>query len=88
MYQPYHHSILVRGDVHRVRISDIQLLQFFGRRVAIREGSLPFKIVDEAIIDLLNDKPYQRQPAEHTRETGTANPNDTIILPLPINTHP
>ena len=91
VYQPYHHSILVRGDVHRVRISDVQLLQFFGRRVAIREGSLPFKIVNEAIIDLLRDKPYQRHSSPVSEEnagTQLGNPNDTIVLPLPINTQP
>ena len=93
VYQPYQHSILVRGDVHRVRISDIQLLQFFGRRIAIREGSLPFKIVQDAIIDLLNDKPYQQiqPPNQNQTDHGRAlppNPNDTIILPLPIATRP
>ena len=27
VYQPYYHEILTRGDVHRVRISEIELME-------------------------------------------------------------
>ena len=82
----YQHSILVRGTT-------IQLLQILCRRVAIREGSLPLKTVQDAIIDLLNDQPYQQHQLPHQNQTdhpGTllANSNDTIVLPLPIATRP
>jgi hypothetical protein len=27
VYQPYYHKILIRGDVYRIRISEIELME-------------------------------------------------------------
>ena len=32
VYQPHYHKILTRGDVHRVRIYEIELLEWYGKR--------------------------------------------------------
>ena len=40
VYQPYYHKILTRGDVHRVRISEIELMEWYGKRAHVRQSGL------------------------------------------------
>ena len=64
VYQPYYHKILTRGDVHRVRISEIELMEWYGKREHVRQsGLLSWGMVEKAIIDLLKDKPYMNASA-------------------------
>ena len=63
VYQPYSHNIITRGDVHRVRISEIELMEWYGKRAHVRQSGLAWGIVEDAIIDLLKDKPYMNARA-------------------------
>jgi hypothetical protein len=93
IYQPYYHKILTRGDVHRVRISEIELIEWYGKRAHVRQSGLSWGVVEEAIVDLLKDKTYMkasapRPPTTTPRTTATdrylrqINPNNTIVLPV------
>ena len=63
VYQPYWHKILTRGDVHRIRLSEIELMEWYGKRAHVRQSGLSWGEVEEAIIDLLRDKPYMQTNA-------------------------
>ena len=56
VYLPYIHSVLTRGNSHRILISDLQLLQWYSRRRNIRNSPLPYCIVNAAILNLLADR--------------------------------
>jgi hypothetical protein len=56
IYMPYTHSFLVRGNGHRVLISDLQLLQWYARRRDIRRNPLPYATVKDAVMDLLANR--------------------------------
>ena len=56
VYQPYYHKILIRGDVHCIRISEIELIEWYGKQAYIRQSGLSWGMVEEAIIDLFKDK--------------------------------
>lgn len=70
VYQPYQHSIVLRGSAHRVDVSPLQLMQWYARRREIRDAPVPFKVVEKAIIDLLKDR-------QTTTETSTEVEVDT-----------
>jgi hypothetical protein len=53
---PYTHSILTRGNGHRVVISDLQLRQWFSRRRDIHRNPQPYSYVCDAIMDLLANR--------------------------------
>jgi len=63
VYQPYWHKILTRGDVHRIRLSEIELMEWYGKRAHVRQSGLSWGEVEGAIIDLLRDKPYMHTNA-------------------------
>ena len=63
VYQPYWHKILTRGDVHRIRISEFELMEWYGKRAHVRQSGLSWGLVEEAMLDLLKDKPYMRASA-------------------------
>ena len=52
-----------RGDVHRVRIFEIELMEWYGKRASVRQSGLAWGIVEDAIIDLLKYKPYMNARA-------------------------
>ena len=56
IYQPYEHKVKVRSDVYKLNISTLQYLSWYGKRAALRERTLPFKQVSDAVVDLLNDR--------------------------------
>ena len=45
-------------DVHRIRISEFELMEWYGKRVHVRQSGLSWGQVEEAMLDLLKDKPY------------------------------
>ena len=53
IYRPYEHKVTVRADVHRINISELQLLSWYGKRAMVREQSLPYSVVKNAVIDML-----------------------------------
>ncbi len=73
VYMPYTHSTLVRGNGHRVLISDLQLLHWYSRRRDIRRNPLPYSIVADACMDLLAN-----------RSTPAISDTNTQILITPI----
>ena len=75
VYQPYYHKILTRGDVHRVRISKIELMEWYRKRAHVGQSGQSWGVVEEAIVDLLKDKPYMkasapRPPVEDNDDTS------------------
>ena len=63
VYQPYWHKILTRGDVHRIRLSEFELMEWYGKRAHVRQSGLSWGLVEEAMLDLLKDKPYMHASA-------------------------
>ena len=57
---PYRHDRLLRDDVHRIPISDVQLLMWYGRREEMRQAGLPFQVVRDAYVNLLPSDPRYR----------------------------
>ena len=51
IYWPYTHSLSVRSGVSKLEISDQQLLEWHGRREAMRNGSLPYVVFKIAFFD-------------------------------------
>ncbi len=47
VYQPYFHKILTRGDVHRVRISEIELMEWYKKRAHVRQSGLSWGVVEK-----------------------------------------
>ena len=56
IYRPYEHKVTVRADVHRIHISELQLLAWYGKRAMLREQSLPYKVVKDAVINMLEQE--------------------------------
>ena len=79
VYLPYTHSVLTRGNSHRILISDQQLLQWYSRHRDIRQSPLPYCVVQTAILYLLADRATPR--ATTTLVTPQTDPNDNITLP-------
>jgi len=85
VYRPYRHDRLLRDDVHRIPVSDVQLLMWYGRREEIRQAGL----VCDAYVNLLpsdqfeerettNNKGDQGQEkAESTRKKRKGKKHDT-----------
>ncbi len=82
IYMPYTHSFLVRGNGHRVLISDIQLLQWYSRRRDIRRSPLPYATVRDAVMDLLANRETPVTIDTNTQILITPALNDSDI---PIN---
>ena len=84
VYMPYTHSFLVRGNGHRVLISDLQLLQWYSRRRDIRRNPLPYGTVKDAIMDLLANRetPVQSDSNVQLLITPALDDADAPILPL------
>jgi len=82
-YQPYQHSIVLRGSAHRVNVSPIQLLQWYARRKEIRDAPLPYKVVENAVIDLLNKPlPVKEVSNGDTLTPVSLQPDHTLRLPI------
>jgi hypothetical protein len=71
VYQPYWHRILTRGDVHRVRISEVELMEWYGKRAYVRQSELAWGQVERAMLDLLKSKPYMHSNAPRPAEEDT-----------------
>jgi hypothetical protein len=74
VYQPYWHKILTRGDVHRIRLSEFELMEWYGKRAHVRQSGLSWSTVEEAIVDLLQHKPYMNA---RTPRPAVEEPTDT-----------
>eukprot|EP01036_Dinobryon_divergens_P035459 gene35459-biopygen28015 len=67
-------NFLVRGNGHRVLISDLQLLRWYSRRRDIRRSPLPYATVKDAIMDLLA---YRETPVHLDSNTQLLITDDT-----------
>ena len=76
VYQPYWHKILTRGDVHRIRISEFELMEWYGKRAHVRQSGLSWGLVEEAMLDLLKDKPYMHASAPRPATEGSEQDSD------------
>eukprot|EP01036_Dinobryon_divergens_P061786 gene61786-biopygen27880 len=84
VYMPYTHSFVVRGNGHRVLISDLQLLQWYSRRRDIRRNPLPYATVKDAIMDLLANRETPVQLDSNAQLLITPALDDTGDPILPI----
>jgi len=82
VYQPYWHRIIIRGDVHRVRISEVELMEWYGKRAYVRQSGLGWGQVEGAILDLLKDKPYMHsdapRPAVEDTDSAAEDPDHSV----------
>ena len=62
VYHPYDHKVRIRGDVYKISISTLQYLSWYGKRANLRETELPYRVVQDAVIDLLNDVTEDEDP--------------------------
>jgi hypothetical protein len=63
VYQPYWHWIITKGDVHRIKISEVELMEWYDKRAHVRQSGLGWKHIESAMLDLLKDKPYMHSDA-------------------------
>ena len=84
IYMPYTHSILTRGNGHRVVISDLQLLQWYSRRRDIRRNPLPYSYVRDAVMDLLANRETIVSTGPNTQLIITPATDDQGNAILPI----
>lgn len=88
VYQPYQHSIVLRGSTHRVDVSPVQLMQWYARRKEIRDYPVPYKVVSEAVIDLLSnrerppDAEQEKSPIDLSSPVSQPVVDHTLRLPL------
>lgn len=54
LYRPYYHDTIIRGSVYKIEITDTQFRRWYGKRIHMRESSLPFNIVQDAFINFSN----------------------------------
>ena len=88
VYQPYWHRIITRGDVHRKKISEVELIKCYGKQAYVRQLGLRWSQVESAMLDLLKDKPYihtnSPRPAVEDPEPPTDDdPDDKDNDPAP-----
>jgi hypothetical protein len=84
VYMPYTHSTLVRGNGHRILISDIQLFQWYSKRRDIRRNPLPYQHTKDSIMNLLADRETTAAYDDSTQllVTPATDENDNVITPL------
>lgn len=51
IYWPYSHTISERTSVSKLPITDLQMLKWLGIRETMRQGSLPFSVIRDAVHD-------------------------------------
>jgi hypothetical protein len=62
VYHPYEHKVKIRADVYKLNVSTLQYLAWYGRRANLKESTLPYRVVQEAVMDLLNDEDDEEDP--------------------------
>jgi hypothetical protein len=62
VFHPYDHKVRIRADAYKLNVSTLQYLSWYGRRANLKESGLPYRIVHEAVMDLLNDVEDEDDP--------------------------
>ena len=70
IYRPYRHDRLLRDDVHRIPVSDVQLVMWYGRREEMRQVGLPFQVVRDAYVNLLPSDKFEERIRRGRKEHG------------------
>ena len=52
VYQPFWHRIITRGDVHRIKISEVELMEWYGKRAYVRQSGLGWGQLESAMLDI------------------------------------
>ena len=77
VYQPYWHRIITtRVDVHRIKISEVKLMEWYGKRAYFRQSGLGWGQVESVILDLLKDKPCMHSDAPRPEVEDPEPPTD------------
>jgi hypothetical protein len=87
LYLPYDHKPTVRADVASINISEVQLMAWYSKRRDVQEGMLPYRIVEDALIDLLapKDEPQNEQPTEQANgNNNTSDEQQTLKATIDI----
>ena len=86
VYRPYQHDVVIRGSVNKLEITDLQFLRWFGRRMNMRERSLPYIEFKDAVIDFTDlDPSHNPRPTSHGNSTdplpqrNNISPSDRIL---------
>ena len=64
VYWPYSHSLSERSSLVKLEISDRDFLHYYGRRQEMRERSLPYSIIKDAVVDFLQQEVPQTSEVE------------------------
>ena len=59
VYWPFSHSVSERSSLVKLEISDRDFLHYYGRRQEIREKSLPYSVLKDAIVNFLQPEVHQ-----------------------------
>jgi hypothetical protein len=64
VYWPFNHSVSERSSLVKLQISDRDFLHYYGRRQEMRERSLPYSVVKDAVVNFLQPEAPQDQQIE------------------------
>ena len=59
VYRTYLHDRLLRDDVHRIPVLNVQFLMWYGRCEDIRQAGLPFQVLRDAYVNLLPSDQFE-----------------------------
>jgi len=84
VYQPYEHSVIIRADTAPINVSEAQLLHWYHRRMEVHQRTLPYKEVEDAVIDLMhiNDAVDHKGTQTPSTEENTQRATDTLTTTM------
>ena len=77
IYRPFFHDLINRGDVHRLPISDIQLLQWYSRRYEVRQSGLPFRVARDTILQWIPEEPIEARGDDPDESSDSLDRSDS-----------
>ena len=81
VYWPFTHSVSERGSLVKLKISDREFLHYYGRRQEMREKSLPYSVVRDAVVNFFQQETIQADNEDGKSSEPLSDPGDDA----PIN---
>jgi hypothetical protein len=82
IYDPFKHRVYDRQSVHKLDISDLQYLKWYGMRQNMREAKLPYRLVEDAVHSFCNndnDQSTTTFSSDSSNEALTPVPTDPVL---------
>lgn len=64
IYWPFNHSVSERASLVKLEITDREFLHYYGRRQEMREKSLPYSVIKDAVVDFISSEAYESKSFE------------------------